>query len=64
MRISIDSETCQGHGRCALVAPGLFDVDDDGKAVLLAPGDIPATLEPDARQAFANCPERAITIIE
>jgi ferredoxin len=64
MRISIDLDTCQGHGRCSLVAPELFDVDDDGKVLLLVPGDVPTASEPDARLASANCPERAITIIE
>jgi len=64
MRISIDGDTCQGHGRCSLIAPELFDVDDDGKALLLVPEDIVTASEPDARLASANCPERAITIIE
>jgi ferredoxin len=64
MRISIDMDTCQGHGRCSLVAPELFDVDDDGKALLLVEGDILTASESDARLAAANCPERAITIIE
>jgi ferredoxin len=64
MRISIDVETCQGHGRCSLMAPELFDVDEDGKSLLLVEGDIPTSSEPDARLAAANCPERAITIIQ
>ena len=63
MRICIDEKTCQGHGRCSLVAPELFDIDADGKALLLMEGDIPTASEPDARLAAANCPERAITII-
>jgi ferredoxin len=64
MRISIDLDTCQGHGRCSLVAPELFDVDDDGKVLLLEPGEVPTASERDARLASTNCPERAITIIE
>ena len=62
MRIVLDSERCQGHGRCYTIAPALFGYDDDGYAVLLVDGDVPAEQEEDARLAAANCPEYAITV--
>ena len=34
MRIEFDRSACQGHNRCYLLAPELFDVDDEGYAVL------------------------------
>ena len=34
MRVSIDSATCQGHGRCYDLAPDLFGEDEEGYAVL------------------------------
>ena len=37
MPLSIDPERCQGHGRCALISPKLFDVDDVGLGVVLLP---------------------------
>lgn len=60
MRIRLDSEKCQGHGRCYSLAPSLFDTDDEGYAVLRGDGEVPAELEREARLAVDNCPEYAI----
>jgi ferredoxin len=62
MRIILDSEKCQGHGRCYALAPEVFDTDDEGYAVLLATGEVPAEHEAHATLAADNCPEYAITI--
>jgi len=64
MRVSVDSEKCQGHNRCFALAPELFDVDDYGTAVVIGDGSVPADLEEKARLAVANCPEFAIEIEE
>ncbi len=64
MRIVFERDKCQGHGRCYALAPELFDSDDEGYAVLLVPGDVPADLEDAARLAADNCPEFAITVEE
>ena len=64
MRIRLDSEKCEGHGRCYSLAPALFDADDEGYAVLkdAGSGEVPAGLEKDAQLAVANCPEYAIEV--
>ena len=62
MRIEFDRDACQGHNRCYLLAPELFDVDDEGYAILRVIGDVPADLEHKAQLAADNCPEYAITI--
>lgn len=62
MRIRYDRQACQGHNRCYLLAPELFDVDDEGYAILLVDGEVPSELEDKARLAADNCPEYAITI--
>ena len=62
MRIILDSEKCQGHGRCYALAPDLFDTDDEGYAILLATGEVPAGQEANAALAADNCPEYAITV--
>ena len=64
MRIAYDRGACQGHNRCYLLAPELFDVDDEGYAILLVEGDVPAELEDKARLAADNCPEYAITLVD
>jgi ferredoxin len=64
VRVQVDSEKCQGHNRCYALAPELFDVDDLGNAIALNDGVVPEGLEDKARQAMANCPEYAISIVE
>lgn len=60
MKIKVDHDKCQGHGRCYMLAPDLFDVDDIGHATA-RPGEVPAGMEEDALLAIANCPEEAIS---
>ena len=64
MRVSVDSEKCQGHNRCYAIAPDLFDVDDLGYATVVGDGTVPQGQEEQARLAAANCPEYAITVEE
>lgn len=62
MRITVDRDRCQGHGNCAMRAPGLFHLgDEDGRASVTA-DEIPGEQEPQARSAEASCPERAIAV--
>lgn len=62
MRIIYDREMCQGHNRCYMGAPELFDVDDEGCAILLVEGEVPSELEEKAQFAADNCPEYAIEL--
>jgi ferredoxin len=62
VKLQIDPEVCQGHGRCYDLAPDLFGDDDEGFGQVLGDGIVPADKEQEARLAVANCPERAITL--
>lgn len=63
MKIHLDNEKCQGHGRCYALSPDLFDSDNEGFAVLLIDGgEVPPELEAAAQLAADNCPEYAITV--
>lgn len=64
MKVRIDAERCQGHGRCFTIAPDLFDSDDLGNGVVIGDGTVSADREHDARLAVANCPESAVSIEE
>ena len=61
MRVRVDVDRCQGHGVCAVTSPDLFDLRDDGKAVVLA-GEVGSRQLDGARAAEASCPELAISI--
>jgi AcrR family transcriptional regulator len=64
VKLQIDTDRCQGHGRCYDLAPGLFGEDDEGYGQVLGDGTVPAGQEQEARLAAANCPERAISALE
>ncbi len=63
-RLEIDRERCQGHARCAALAPVLFSVDDEGNGLVLIDGPISIDLLGKAFLARSNCPELAIKITE
>ena len=62
MKINYNREACQGHNRCYMLAPELFDVDDEGYAILLVEGEVPDELQEKAQLTVDNCPEYAIEI--
>ena len=64
VQLQIDSERCQGHGRCYDLVPELFGEDDEGYGKVLGTGVVPPDKVQEARRAVANCPERAIDLLE
>ena len=64
MKVRINPEMCQGHGRCYDLAPELFGDDDEGYGKVLGDGVVPPEAEHAARIAVLNCPEQAIELSE
>jgi ferredoxin len=62
MKIRIDADRCQGHGRCYALAPGLVEADDIGNGQVIGDGSVSPELEGSARKAVANCPETAVIL--
>jgi ferredoxin len=63
MRVHVLEDMCQGHTLCATSAPQVFGLrEEDGQAVVLITGDLPAELEEAAIRAALGCPEQAIQI--
>jgi ferredoxin len=59
MKVKLDRDLCTGVGNCVVIAPTVFKLDDQNKAVILDPSSVDrATLE----EAAENCPMEAITI--
>jgi ferredoxin len=48
---------------CSIASPEVFGSDEYGYAVILV-AQVPEGSEAATRRAEANCPERAITLIE
>jgi len=64
MKLHIDPDKCQGHGRCYDLAPDLVGEDEEGFGQILGEGIVQPDQERAARLAVANCPEHAIELIE
>jgi ferredoxin len=63
MRVTIDKAKCQGHSRCAILAPDVFDTDDLGQGLVLV-DEVPEASHAEVREAAFSCPEGAITVVE
>jgi ferredoxin len=61
LEITIDRDVCMGSGNCAFWAPGVFDLDDDGIAIVVDPAAAPVEKIVLAAQ---GCPTQAIAVVE
>jgi ferredoxin len=61
MKVRVDTQVCAGFGVCLGICPEVFELHDDGYAVVLV-SDVPPELEGAVRQAFNQCPARAISL--
>lgn len=66
LKMQVDEALCSGMGQCAVAAPDLLQLDDDGYCVQAGAGllDVPAGAEEQARAAEGSCPEAAIMTME
>lgn len=62
MRLKVNSEACQGHNRCMVLAPELIEADDEGYAVVIGDGTVPEGIRHKAQLAVDNCPEFALSL--
>jgi len=63
MRVVVDHNLCEGNGRCAEVAPQMFELRDDDRSYVLmqtSPQDLRAKIQ----LAVTLCPRQAIRLIE
>jgi len=63
MKITIDRDRCVGSAYCQRIAPAVFDLGDDGIAVVLD-SDVAGARAAAVREAEADCPSMAISIEE
>jgi ferredoxin len=63
MKVRVDTEICAGFGICLGIAPEVFELHDDGYAVVLV-SEVPPELEDLVRRAATQCPAQAIFISE
>ena len=59
LEININREICMGSGNCSFWAPDVFDLDDDGVAIVISADGSP---EEKVILAAQGCPTQAISI--
>jgi ferredoxin len=65
MKYTVDGSLCSGHGRCHVLAPAVYESDEDGfNARPDEPVEVASGREAAARTGAQGCPERAITVEE
>jgi len=59
MKVKVDRDLCIGVSNCVAIAPTVFKLDDEEKAIVLDP----ASVDDDTLlEAAESCPENAIII--
>jgi ferredoxin len=61
MKAVVDSARCCGYTLCNQVCPEVFELDEEGFAVVAIP-IVPPELAAKAKEAAAACPEDAIQL--
>jgi ferredoxin len=64
MKLSVDGESCTGHGRCYRIAPDLLTYDEEGYVTIRDQTiEVPNDQLEAAEEAAGTCPEEAISLI-
>ncbi len=61
MKVRVDSNVCAGFGVCLGLCPEVFELHDDGYAIVRV-GEVPHELEEAIRAAVSQCPSGAISL--
>ena len=63
MKVRVDASLCAGFSACLGVCPDVFELHDDGYAVVRV-SEVPQALEDAVREAARQCPTGAISVSE
>jgi len=59
MKVVVDPDLCEGHGKCEAAAPEVFELGDDDLSRVLI-DDVPEELRQKVENAIRLCPRQAI----
>ncbi len=63
MKVTVNTDLCEGHGKCEMTAPEVFELRDDDVSYVLV-DDVPDELKPKVDRAIRLCPRQAIAWVE
>lgn len=62
MKTVVSKDLCISCGLCPSLAPDLYKMDDDDKAIVIKDGELNQQELIDANEAADSCPSNAITV--
>ena len=63
MKVVVDFDACESNAVCEELAPGVFEVRDDGFLYVLEENP-PEELRAQVEAAARGCPKQAISVVE
>jgi len=60
VKVVVNPDMCEGHGKCELTAPEVFKLGPDDVSVVLV-DDVPDSLKDKVDRAIRLCPRQAIS---
>lgn len=63
MKVEVNHDTCEGHGKCEMSAPEVFELRDDDLSYVLV-DEVPAELKEKVDRAIRLCPRAAIRWVD
>jgi ferredoxin len=63
MKVRVDPQICAGFGVCLGLCPEVFELHEDGYAIVSV-AQVPPELEDTVRMAASQCPSNAISCEE
>jgi ferredoxin len=61
MKVRVDADVCAGFGVCLGLCPEVFELHEDGYAIVLV-SEVPPEREDAIRKAVSQCPSNAISL--
>ena len=63
MKVQVNHDKCEGHGKCQQAAPEVFELRDDDLSYVLV-DDVSEELKAKVERAIRLCPRQAISWVE
>ncbi len=63
MKVAVDRDRCIGSGMCVMLAPAVFDQDEDDAVVVLLDESPPEPQRPAVQEAVGRCPAAVIRLL-
>lgn len=63
MKVVVSEDLCEGHGKCEMAAPEVFELREDDLSHVLV-DDVDEELAPKVERAIRLCPRQAIAWVK